>query len=142
MKIYFCCFILAIVFLLIGTRTAEACYCFPINLTFTNQIEKSAMIFTGKVISIEKSENHAKVIFNVEEKLKGVTSTRIELNTSPLDRCDYYFEIGKSYLVYTSSDDNSGKFTAKQCSRTRPKKNKQARKDLARLRKRFINSKS
>ena len=95
MKTYFCCFILAIFFLLVGTSKAEACYCFPSSLTFAKQIEKSAMIFTGKVISIEKSGYQDKVVFNVEEKWKGVNSTQIELFTKTLDRCDYYFKIGK-----------------------------------------------
>jgi hypothetical protein len=139
MKIYFCCFILSIIFLLVGTSIAKACFCAPYS--FNEQIENSAVIFTGKVISVEKSGNKAKVVFNVKEKWKGVTSTQVEVFTrTDLDTCGYYFKIGKSYLVYTSSNDDSGKLSVSSCSRTRPKENKQSRKDLTLLRKKLITS--
>jgi hypothetical protein len=82
--------------------------------------KSAAAIFTGEVIELEEN----KVKFKVEKIWKGESVDEIIMviqlkkddGRYVRTSCDYYYELGKKYLVYAY--DNQGELTTYQCTRT------------------------
>ena len=121
---------------------AKACFCAPRNFDSANN--SAATIFAGKVISIEQLDiRKERVTLEVKQSWKGETanSTEVFTRTSYDDACGYYFKTGKSYLIYTFKNDD-GTFWVSACSRTRPRKARQAKGDIKKLNERIKESKT
>lgn len=112
-----------IAFTFATAETSLACSCIAptgkVKTQVTNAYKDSAAIFTGKVISMEKTTdgNYWLVRLTVQTTWKGTGTSEITIKTA-LDSamCGYGFEDGKEYLVYahgTAADLNVG-----NCSRT------------------------
>ncbi len=99
--------------LIFTTTDAYACSCIPSGgEPLKQQIAKakkdSAAVFSGKVLEIiKKPENYQIVVkFQVQSSWKGNVSKQITVTTaSDSAMCGYNFEVGESYLVYTSGAD-------------------------------------
>lgn len=132
--------ICACVFLICGTlcsRPASACEC--MLETLEESISNSALIFSGtlnKNIYPEVEGGKNRLEFKVLQMWKGSNQEKIiTLEGSPyglIGGCDYYFEEGKSYLIFTYSD--RPRYT-NSCTRT--SELSKAEPSLAELRKRF-----
>ena len=107
--------------------TAFACSCPTIGATFEQEkaarlkdFENAAAIFAGEVVELEEN----KVKFKVEKIWKGNSVDEITMviqlkkddGRYVRTSCDYYYELGKKYLVYAY--DNQGELTTYQCTRT------------------------
>jgi hypothetical protein len=107
----------------------SACACVCIDLELTPEQEKAARlkdfksaaaIFTGEVIELETN----KVKFKVEKIWKGKSVDEITMvillkqdnGRFVPTSCDYYYELGKKYLVYAY--DTKGELTTYSCTRT------------------------
>ena len=118
-----------IILLLFGSETVSACVCVlmpnptseQIEKMFENDFKKAGFVFSGEVIHLDEY----KVTFKIQKMWKGSALDEITMSTGTRDRgsgsvssssCDYNFEAGKKYLVYTSG---SGKeMQAYECSGT------------------------
>ena len=121
---------------------AKACFCGLESFNSANN--SAATIFVGKVVSIEQLDIHKeRVILEVKQSWKGeaTNSTEVFTRTSYDDRCGYYFKAGKSYLIYTFKN-NDGTFWVSACSRTRPRKVRQAKGDIKKLNERIKEGKT
>ena len=112
-----------IVFTFAAAGTSLACSCIAptgkVKTQVSNAYKDSAAIFSGKVISMEKTSdgNYWLVKLAVQTTWKGTSTSEITIKTA-LDSamCGYRFEDGKEYLVYahgTAADLYVG-----NCSRT------------------------
>lgn len=90
-----------------------ACTCAPMP-TVQEQYRDAGAVFAGKVINIKTDGKLSTVSFQVTSAWKGVTTNQITIKTpSELTACGYPFQIGKSYLVYTTAN-----LTSNICMRT------------------------
>ena len=104
---------------------AYACSCFPLgNEPLKQQVDRakknSAAVFSGKVLEVIKKPDNFQVVvkFQVQSSWKGNVSKQITITTaSDSAMCGYNFEVGESYLVYTSGADVKNLQT-NLCSRT------------------------
>ena len=107
--------LLAVLAIFVFIQTAHPCMClYP---GFDEQVEKSSLIFTGKVKLIEPAGNNQnRVQFDLIKVFKGAPGKVLEIKTAETtDACGYSFEIGKQYLVYATEKQ----FEVNLCSRTR-----------------------
>ena len=105
-------FLLALFILGLSTLKSEevmACSCFG-DIPVRIKIESSEMVFIGKAEKIEDSV----VEFDLSEVIKGPKTENLELQRDQ-GSCDYFFEKGKEYLVYTHRDE-TGELTTSLCS--------------------------
>lgn len=138
-KIYACLFLVCGVF---WPRSAGACQCMMLE-TLEESISNSALIFSGTLnrnIYPEVEGDKNRLEFKVLQMWKGPKDEKIiTLEGSPyglIGGCDYYFEEGTSYLVFTYSD--RPRYT-NSCTRT--SELSKAESSLTELRKRFGGSK-
>ncbi len=131
-----------IAFTFAAAETSLACSCIAptgkIKTQVTNAYKDSAAIFTGKVISMEKTSdgNYWIVKLTVQTTWKGTGASVITIKTA-LDSamCGYNFEDGKEYLVYahgTAADLN-----VDNCSRTASMSENADVKYLAKLKRKY-----
>jgi len=141
MRLFF--FVITFLFLsYIIVIPAKACSCRLQGFDSANS--SAATIFVGKVISIEQLDiRKERVTLEVKQSWKGATanSTEVFTRTSFDDACGYYFRTGKSYLIYTFKNDN-GTFWVSACSRTSPRKARQAKGDIKKLNERIKEGKT
>ncbi len=123
-KVIFLAFITGFFFALSASNTF-ACTCqLPfVPETLNKQVKKaykeSNAIFSGKVIEMVKDEgtHFMRVKFKIEKSYKSKFSKEVIISTGLSGgNCRYKFEIGKSYLVYTSGDIDN--LTTGICQRT------------------------
>ena len=108
---------------------AFACICPTIGQTSEEikdtrlkDFKSAAAVFSGEVIELEQN----KVKFKVEKIWKGDSVDEITMviqlgkynGKSVSTSCDYYFEMGKKYLIYAYQDN--GELSTYACSRTTP----------------------
>jgi hypothetical protein len=128
-------FRLAIVILVVvaGISVATACSCIGPATPCAANADADA-IFVGTVertwwetksISVSDEPDAKKIrvgfpvtVFKVVEPFRGVKGGKVEVRGGGTN-CDYRFATGKSYLVYSSSDD-AGTFYSDICGRTQP----------------------
>ena len=107
--------------LIVSALTSEvlACTCLS-KETPKGAYKSAANIFTGTVLSIEQSPPYEiRITFRVLRSYKGFVAETITVRTAFLgSECAYYFEGGKSYLVYAYGHPNS--LNTSNCSRTSP----------------------
>jgi hypothetical protein len=167
-----------LILIVFNISKANACSCDTTSLE--NALEFSDEIFTGKVVKVEeykngqfvKIDNEEKAsyplryYFEVERKWKGNQDSILIVGGDNWS-CDFWFDIGKRYLVYATRDTseeepidttaetividipriNDGKdiLSTWLCSRTTHEpigvleKNNWYKKDLRRLNKKFLN---
>jgi hypothetical protein len=122
--------------LVVNSHPASACSCLP--TTPQQSLKNSGTVFAGRVIDvIDASEKNPEisrpllgfeVIFEVSKVWKGkVEKQQVVLTSSSSASCGYYFEKGKEYLVYASTQGTQ--LETGLCSGTKPLAN--ARPDLA-----------
>ncbi|HWP42272.1 MAG TPA: hypothetical protein VNO14_03480 [Blastocatellia bacterium] len=118
------CFLLTSVFLLFIHSSGLACTCLPAK-NATEEIGRSAAVFSGKVIEIRRDEGAkdlfatVEAVFEVERAWKGIEKKTVSVFTSSQSSaCGYGFKRGESYLVY-ASEGREGRLITSICSRTR-----------------------
>jgi hypothetical protein len=90
------------------------------SYTLKQEITNSSAIFTAKV---EKNMYHRKwsYIFNIEDAWKGF-ALRSNFAVKPIivtkNSCDYFFEDGKTYLVFVDRVLQNHEIDVTSCSRT------------------------
>lgn len=109
-----------------ASNPAFSCSCFE-KEPLRKEFDGATAVFSGRVISVsERNDNGRRVKtgkMRVLKSLKGKTAKTLNFDIS--SDCDYYFENGESYLVYTQADSNlnPGKgpavLHASNCSRTK-----------------------
>jgi len=120
-----------LLFSYITASPAKACSCCLQDFDSANN--SAAAIFVGKVISIEQLGHKERVTLDVKQSWKGSAANSKEVFTrADSDACGYFFEVGKSYLIYTYKN-NDETFWVSACSRTRPRSARQAKDDSKKL---------
>jgi len=112
-------------FLIFTNIDAYACSCFPsggepLKQQVNRAKKDSSAVFSGRVLEVVKKPENFQVIvkFQVQSSWKGNVSKQITVTTG-LDSamCGYNFEVGESYLVYTSGA-NVKTLQTNLCTRT------------------------
>jgi hypothetical protein len=96
-----------------------ACSCAE-SPSVQGELERSGVVFRGKVMEINDVNNSKKVLFNVKEIWKGleVSQTIIETGMGGGD-CGFEFKTGQEYLVYASDTKEYGDYYSTGiCDRT------------------------
>ncbi|MBP1932757.1 hypothetical protein [Ammoniphilus resinae] len=105
-----CCFVFSLMSVSIPS-VGYACSCAS-KPAVQEELEKSAVVFGGKVIDIrEKSQFNPKktVLFEVSTAWKGGASTQMLITTGlGGGDCGFDFEKGKEYLVYANESSMYG----------------------------------
>jgi len=113
-------FIIPVLSLIFGAyaSNAFACSCMMPG-TPLESLEQSSAVFIGTVSSVEPSSDlNLKITFSVTESWKGATTTPLVISTGKDSAmCGFNFKQGKTYLVYTYSNEDGGLSTG-LCSRT------------------------
>lgn len=126
-------FSLAVVF--IANDAALACSC--LYQTNREHFEKAAIVFAGKVQSLEKVDGYGslKVKLEISKSFKGVTTTEpMIVSTGPSSAmCGVGFEIGKEYLVFGMVQPGRTEITTNICNGSRGLSYPTADADLAEL---------
>lgn len=86
--------------------------------SFQKAYDNSDAVFVGEVVSEKKDGNIKTFDFNVEEYWKGADSKKIKINVYETMRYQAWFEVGESYLVYASKDED-GNLRVSRCSRSK-----------------------
>lgn len=116
---------LLVLFFTLSAGETFACTCDLAvgNRSLEKQIKenykKSAAVFLGKVTEVIKDPNafFVKVKFESEKIYKGKFSEEVVITTGQgSGDCGFYFEVGKSYLVYAYG--NLGNLETNICQRT------------------------
>ena len=110
--------------LLLIDSVGFACTCIPPESP-SKELERSAAVFSGKVIEIRVSEEETDIfaqveaVVEVERAWKGVEKKTVSVFTSAhSSACGYGFKKGERYLVYAGSNRDERLITS-ICSRTR-----------------------
>ncbi len=142
MKKYIYITLALIVFTLAAAETSLACSCLAptgkLKTQVTNAYKGAVAVFSGKVVSVEKSadENYWIVKFAVQDSWKGIGGTEITVRTATSSAmCGYQFEDGKEYLVYAHG--TAAELGVGNCSRTSSVLNMTEVKYLANLKKKY-----
>lgn len=124
--------LLAFVFVFLGAKTGAACTCIvPPEIRGDSEkhikyeFDKSAAVFSGKVIrtSKVKNSNAVRVKFSVEKIWKGGKTKTVVVETGSSEGlCGYAFRVGKKYIVYARELDSKN-LTTTRCTRTDEEKN-------------------
>ncbi|RDU37926.1 hypothetical protein DRW41_08945 [Neobacillus piezotolerans] len=126
-KLYVFAVCLAVGFFLItvGSSVSYACKCDG-QPSVGDEFEKSAAVFTGKVIDIKEEKESGtdsrtkKVLFEVSGTWKGLTESQVLLGYYQTS-CSIDFKKGKEYLVYAKENPdfkNKAVLTSEVCNRT------------------------
>jgi hypothetical protein len=92
-------------FLLFSYNLAFACSCGePTAAKKAEAIKSASVIFYGKIISVNSSENQIKAKFHVLRSWKGLEKNEIDVTTaSESSACGVNFKVGDTRLIYTYS---------------------------------------
>lgn len=102
---------------LLGPISAEACSC--MMTSSCEAYARAKIVFTGKIIKAEKTENSFRHQVQIEENFLGMENiSMVDVYTDNASSCMFAMEAGKDYLIYAWSDDESGKLWTGMCSRT------------------------
>jgi hypothetical protein len=127
-KVYFYALSISVIVILANAE-AFACSCRPVEKKSIaahvgGAKKESDAVFAGKVLEIIESDE----LFNTQVKIKvinvwkGILSEEITIFTGRDDgMCRYYFEVGKTYLVYGRKggmSNSSENLETDMCSRT------------------------
>jgi hypothetical protein len=100
-------------------------------------LERSAAVFSGRVIEIRRHEKasdlfgQVEVVLKVDRSWKGGAERIVSVFTSSQSSaCGYGFKKGRAYLIYAQKD-RQDRLSTSICSRT--KRLKDSRRDLAEL---------
>lgn len=112
--LHFISFIFICAISLCAAGQASACLCpnfskaVPLKEHVKNARSKAAAVFIGEVISESRNDTGKRlVIFKVTKMWKGVTASEITVMTGAGGAdCSYFFETGKTYLVYAYDENN------------------------------------
>jgi hypothetical protein len=121
--------------LLLAPATAQACSCLSVGSACA-ALGRSSAIFIGTVVNIDPPSGDRGTVtqhvrFEVEEAIKGVDATTVDVETtSDTASCGYPFRRGTKYLVYAFGDKKA--LSVSLCSRTGPLEDR--RNDLELLR--------
>jgi len=117
-KLIFSTFFCAVV-LILSAGDIFACTCMHLIKPVEGAYKQNSAIFSGKVISIKKTDNFFNIIkIKVGKSWKGKLSKTITISTAAAgSMCGYKFVIGKSFLTYADGD-NQNNFRVSLCSRT------------------------
>ncbi len=95
---------------LFSTVTSFACRCAEPRGSLSEQVtaanKNTDVIFTGKVVGKKEvnieSVDSFNYVFEISEEIKGnLVKKTVEIGSEFYGgSCDYYFEVGKTYLVY------------------------------------------
>lgn len=108
----------SILTLLVLTSLTAACSC-VIAKPVIEELNNSASVFLGTVMSVKEGTLSQNVVieFDVNQSWKGIKSKKITVvTTSSSASCGYFFEEGKTYLVY--AHESEGQLSVSLCSRT------------------------
>ncbi len=103
----------ALCLLTLSVFEIQACTCAQ-SRSPAHAFAASAAVFVGTVKDIlvpavnkhdSNDSSRAKVVFNVQEPLKGVTEKEVTLLQGGGGDCIYSFEKGETYLAYASASD-------------------------------------
>lgn len=102
-------FLLFIITFFSGGKLLYACSCVPkttndLEVLVKDAYKKSVTVFSGEVIEVIRDEklDYVQVKMRVEKSWKTDISGEIIIKTGFDDGdCDYKFEVGEKYLVYT-----------------------------------------
>ncbi len=84
---------------------------------FNEQFRMSTAIFVGKAVAI-REENGMKIIeFSVGKYWKGISSNKVQIGVFETPRYEAWYQVGKTYLVYSRNDN--GMLIDGRCSRSR-----------------------
>lgn len=86
--------------------------------SFNDAYKNSEAVFVGEILSEKKDGNIKTFDFKVEKYWKGTDSKKIKINVYETTRYQAWFKVGKSYLVYTSKDED-GNLRVSRCSRSK-----------------------
>jgi len=110
---------------------AAACSC--VELSAQDAFDQHAAVFEGRVVEVHRPDDPGgalRVVLDVVQHWKGVTTERVELSTPAASSlCGVSFEPETSWLVYAEAAD--GALSTDICHRTRPMAD--ASEDLATL---------
>lgn len=119
MKTVYALFFVAGVLALAAPRPASACSCLPPGSPLVER-DRADAVFAGRVRNVTQLDDRYLVEIDVSESWKGDASRRVMLFTGLHSAaCGYYFEEGKSYLIYGYVSEGYGLGT-NICSRTSP----------------------
>jgi|GEM_PF-1201903 len=109
--------------LLLMPKPAEACSCM-MPPGPAEEMERQEVVFSGEVTEIaepeviESSGDPVTITFDIDTVWKGEIGAQAEVQTAYSSAtCGYYFELGQSYLVYGSTNED-GQTWVNLCSRT------------------------
>ncbi|HEV7643339.1 MAG TPA: hypothetical protein VGO50_05285 [Pyrinomonadaceae bacterium] len=119
-------FTLALTIFSLSAEQVLACDCRGQNPDLAEGIrkakEKSTAVFVGEVVSIKivrGGDYSREVRLKVSKSWKGAASSQITIMTGGGGGdCGYFFEVGKSYLIYAYDDREN--LTTNICTRTTP----------------------
>jgi hypothetical protein len=111
--------------LIFGSTKTIACICLP-NEPIDSSFKDASIIFIGKVSEISKNKLFVNtygmsfdiINFNIIEGLKKCEGPHKTISlVTQSSSCDYYFEKGKTYIVF-GYNEPGGVLTTNQCTRT------------------------
>lgn len=110
------------VFFFVDVSSSYACSCIPPG-SVTEELEKSAAVFRGKVLQKEvQNQNDSTPVavqLEVKESWKGTNQANVVVYTALHSAaCGYEFEVNKEYIIYAY--EQNGKWHVTLCSRTAP----------------------
>ncbi|WP_409271714.1 hypothetical protein V1499_19190 [Neobacillus sp. SCS-31] len=123
--VFAACLAIGVFMITIGSSVSYACKCAELT-PVGKEFEKSAAVFTGKVIGIKeekdigKDARTEKVLFEVSATWKGLTESQVILEYYQ-DSCSIDFRKGQEYLVYARENPdfkNKSVLTTGVCDRT------------------------
>jgi hypothetical protein len=96
---------LLILLAIIGTLTSYACRCH--SVTFSEEVAQSDQIFIGTVLK-KTSVDKAYYLFSISQMFKGNQTDTLTIKTGfGGPDCGMLFEIGKTYIVYSTNNETS-----------------------------------
>jgi hypothetical protein len=84
--------------------------------TVEEELQLSDTVFKGKIIEMKQDKHSRKILFEVVNIWKGLSTSQIVLIDKP-SSCSIDFNEGHEYLVYAKNNGN-GKLTSNICNRT------------------------
>jgi hypothetical protein len=115
-KIVFSMFICLAIFALTARPSVSyACKCVEPK-SVEEELELSDTVFKGKIIEMKQVKHSRKILFEVINIWKGLSTSQIVLIDEP-SSCSIDFNEGQEYLVYAKNNGND-ELTSNICDRT------------------------
>jgi len=96
----------AVLFLGLFAAPASACECPSTVPTLQQNIERAAVVFSGKVVALQphpQMPSFYVAVFAVTQAWKGVQHQQVRIETPPF--CSRDFQVGETYIVYAEAND-------------------------------------